>query len=183
MENEEKPPREKHTNNNNAKRKRSSSNSNSRGQKKSLDCLLHGKNCGHSTDQCFVLKKQAEKLKSSTRSSQEHNYSDLHTFIKSEIRKANKPRKRSKKAPSNDLQAEQLSISDSSSIHDTESHICGEDIYASDTEWNEGSDETIDNMLNNSVYSDFNNRHLINKRLNKERKTSKISKQLFTTLD
>ena len=38
-------------------------------------------------------------------------------------------------------------------------------------------------MLNNSVYSDFNNKHLINKRLNKKRKTSKISKQLFTTLD
>ena len=38
-------------------------------------------------------------------------------------------------------------------------------------------------MLNNSVYSDFNNKHLINKRLNKKRKNSKISKQLFTTLD
>ena len=68
MENEEKPPREKHTNNNNGKRKRSSSNStrnnnsNSRGQKKSLDCMLHGNDCGYSTDQCFVLKKQAEKL-------------------------------------------------------------------------------------------------------------------------
>ena len=103
MENEEKPPREKHTNNNNGKRKRFSSNatknnnSKSRGQKKSLDCMLHGKDCGHSTDQCFVLKKQTEKLKSSTRSSQEHNYSDLHTFIKSEIRKAIKPIKRSKK--------------------------------------------------------------------------------------
>ena len=96
--------------------------------------MLHGKDCGHSTDQCFVLKKQAEKLKSSTRSSQEHTYSDLHTFVKSEIRKANKPRKRSKKA-SNDLQAfEQLSISDGSSIHDTESHVSGEDIYASDSD-------------------------------------------------
>ena len=139
MESEEKPPREKHTSNNNSKRKRSSrdstrnNNSNSRGQKKSLDCLLHGKDCGHSTDQCFVLKKQADKLKSSTRSSQEHNYGDLHTFIKSEIRKANKPRKRSKKA-SNDLQAfEQLSISDGSSIHDTESHVSGE-TSDSDTE-------------------------------------------------
>ena len=38
-------------------------------------------------------------------------------------------------------------------------------------------------MLNNSVYSDFNNKHLINKRLNKKRKNSKIHKQLFTTLD
>ena len=135
--------------------------------------MLHGKDCGHSTDQCFVLKKQAEKLKSSTRSSQEHNYSDLHTFIKSEIRKANKPRKRSKKIPNKDLQAfEELSISSSSSSHDTASHVSGEHIYASDsdTEWNEGSDETIDNMLNNSVYSDFNNKHLINKRLNKKKK-------------
>ena len=129
------------------------------------------KDYSHSTDQCFVLKKQADKLKSSTRSSQEHNYSDLHTFIKSEIRKANKPKKRSKKVPSKDLHAfEQLSISDSSIIHDTESHVSLEDTYASssDTEWNEGSDETIDNMLNNSVYSDFNNKHLINKRLNKK---------------
>ena len=141
MESEEKPPREKHTSNNNSKRKRSSrdstrnNNSNSRGQKKSLDCLLHGKDCGHSTDQCFVLKKQAEKLKSSTRSSQEHNYGDLHTFIKSEIRKANKPRKRSKKVPNKDLQAfEQLSISDGSSIHDTASHVSGEDIYTSDSD-------------------------------------------------
>ena len=84
----------------------------------------------------------------------------------SEIRKASKPRKRSKNIPNKDLQAfEELSISS----HDTTSHVSGEDIYASDsdTEWKEGSDETIDNMLNNSVYSDFNNKHLINKRLNK----------------
>ena len=33
------------------------------------------------------------------------------------------------------------------------------------------------------MYSDFNNKYLINKRLNNKRKTSKISKQLFTTLD
>ena len=57
-----------------------------------------------------------------------------------------------------------------SSIHDTASHVSEEDIYArdSDTEWNEGSDETVDTMLNNSVYSDFNNKHLINKHLNKK---------------
>ena len=117
MESEEKPPREKHTNNNNGKRKRSSSNStrnnnsNSRGQKKSLDCMLHGKDCGHSSDQCFVLKKQADKLKSSTRVSKEHNYGDLHTIIKDEIRKAVKPRKRSKNNPNKDLQAfKELSI-------------------------------------------------------------------------
>ena len=131
--------------------------------------MLHGKDCGHSTDQCFVLKKPAEKLKSSPRSSQEHNYGDLHTFIKSEIRKASKPRKRIKKVPNNDLQTfEEMSISS----HDTASHGSGEHIYASssESEWNEGSDETIDNMLNNSVYSDFNNKHLINKRLNKKRK-------------
>ena len=103
MEKEDKLLRESHTNNNNAKRKRSSrdstrnNNSNSRGQKKSLDCMLHGEDCGRSTDQCFVLKKQADKLKSSTRVSKEHNYGDLHTLIKSEIRKVNKPRKRSKK--------------------------------------------------------------------------------------
>ena len=139
MESEEKHPRDKHTNNNNGKRKRSSSNptrnnnSNSRGQKKSLDCMLHGKDCGHSSDQCFVLKKQADKLKSSTRSSKEHNYNDLHTFIKSEIRKASKPRKRSKNIPKKDLQAfEEMSISSSS--HDTASHVSGEDIYASDSD-------------------------------------------------
>ena len=55
MESEKKTPREKHTSNNNSKRKRfnrdstRNNNSNSRGQKKSLDCLLHGKDCGHST--------------------------------------------------------------------------------------------------------------------------------------
>ena len=71
MEKEDKLPRESHTNNN-AKRKRSSrdstreNNSNSRGKKKSLDCMLHGKDCGHSSYQCFVLKKQADKLKSTT---------------------------------------------------------------------------------------------------------------------
>ena len=131
--------------------------------------MLHGKDCGHSSDQCFVLKKQADKLKSSTSSSQEHNYNDLHTLIKSEIRKASKPRKRSKKVPNKDLQAfEEMSISS----HDTESHVSEEETYASDSEaeWNEGSDETIDNMLNNSVYSDFSNTHLINKRLNKKKK-------------
>ena len=139
MEKEDKLPRESHINNN-AKRKRSSrdstkkNNSNSRGQKKSLDCMLHGKDCGHSSDQYFV---QADKLKSSTRVSKEHNYEDLHTIIKESIKKVIKPRKRSKKA-SNDLQAfEQLSISDSSSSHDTTytaSHVSGEDIYASDSE-------------------------------------------------
>ena len=142
MEKEDKLPREKHTNNN-AKRKRSSrdstkkNNSNSRGQKKSLDCMLHGKDCGHSSDQCFVLKKQADKLKSSTRSSKEHNYGDLHTLIRDEIRKAIKPRKRSKNTPNKDLQAfEELSISSSRSSHDTTSHVSGEDIYrsSSDTE-------------------------------------------------
>ena len=140
MESEEKPPREKHTSNNNGKRKRSSrdstrnNNSNSRGQKKSLDCMLHGKDCGHSTDQYFVLKKQAEKLKSSTRSSQEHNYSDLHMIIKDIIKKAIRPRKRSKNIPRKDLQAfEELSSSSRSSIHDTESHVSGE-TSDSDTE-------------------------------------------------
>ena len=50
--------------------------------------------------------------------------------------------------------------------------MSGEDTYASssEAEWNEDSDETIDNMLNNSVYKDFNNKHLINKRLNKNNK-------------
>ena len=97
--------------------------------------MLYGKDCDHSTDRCFVLKKQAEKLKFFTRTSKEHNYGDLHTFIKSEIRKASKPRKRSKKVPNKDRQAfEQLSISDSSSSHDTASHVSGEDIYASDSD-------------------------------------------------
>ena len=136
--------------------------------------MLYGKDCGHSSDQCFVLKKQADTLKSSTRSSQEHNYGDLHALIKREIRKASKPRKRSKNIHNKDLQAfEEMSISSSS--HDTASHVSGEDIYASDSEaeWNEGSDETIDNMLNNSVYSDFNNKHSINKRLNKKERILK----------
>ena len=142
MESEEKPPREKHTSNNNSKRKRSSrdstrnNNSNSRGQKKSLDCMLHGKDCGDSRYQCFVLKKQTDKLKSSTRVSKEHNYGDLHTINKKSIKKAIKPRKRSKSNPSKDLQAfEQLSISSSSSSHDTASHVSEEkDTYASDSD-------------------------------------------------
>ena len=141
MEKEDKLPRESHTNNN-AKRKRSSrdftreNNSNSRGQKKRMDCMLHGKDCGHSTDQCFVLKKQADKLKSSTRVSREHNYGDLHTLIRDEIRKASKPRKRSKNIPNKDLQAfEELSISSSSSSsHDTVSRTSEEDIYANDSD-------------------------------------------------
>ena len=28
-----------------------------------LDCILHGKNCGHVTDDCWTLKRQAERLK------------------------------------------------------------------------------------------------------------------------
>ena len=138
METEDKLTRESHTNNN-IKRTRFSrdstknNNSNSRGQKKDLDCMLHGKNCGHSSDQCFVLKKQADKLKSSTRVSKEHNYGNLHTLIREEIKKANKTRKRSKNVHDKDLQAfEELSISSSS--HDTAFHVSEEDIYASDSD-------------------------------------------------
>ena len=126
MEKEDKLPRESYVNN--AKRTRSSrestknNNSNSRGQEKGQDCMLHGKDCGHSSDQCFVLKKQANKLKSSTRVSKEHNYGDLHTIIKESIQKAIKPRKRSKNIPNKDLQAfEEMSIS--SSDPDTGSHV------------------------------------------------------------
>ena len=126
MEKDDKLPRKSHTNNNNAKRKRSSrdstknNNSNSRDKKKGLDCMLHGKDCGYSSDKCFVLKKQADKLKSTTRVSKEHNYADLHTIIKESIRKASKLRKRSKNIHSKDLQAfEEMSISSSSSSHDT----------------------------------------------------------------
>jgi len=33
------------------------------GKKQGLNCLVHGENCGHTSNQCFVLKKQAKKLK------------------------------------------------------------------------------------------------------------------------
>ena len=78
MEKEEYLPRESHTNS--AKRTRFSKettkkgNSSNKGKKKGVDYLLHGKDCGHTSDQCFVLKKQADKLKATTRSSdKEHN--------------------------------------------------------------------------------------------------------------
>ena len=97
--------------------------------------MLHGKDCDHSSDQCFVLKKPADKLKSTTRISKDHNYGDLHTLIRDEIRKASKPRKRSKNIPNKDLHAfEELSINNSSSSHDNASHVSGEDIYASDSD-------------------------------------------------
>ena len=59
MEKEDKLPRESYTNNT-AKRKRSSRDSTKTTiqiAKAGLDSMLHGKDCDHSTDQCFVLKK------------------------------------------------------------------------------------------------------------------------------
>ena len=71
--------------------------------------------------------------------------------LKARSRRLVSPESEVKKVPNKDLQAfEEMSISSSSS-HDTVSHTSGEDIYASssEAEWNEGSDETIDNVLNN----------------------------------
>ena len=38
-------------------------------RRKGLDCLLHGKDCGHTSDQYFVMKKHTDKLKATTRNS------------------------------------------------------------------------------------------------------------------
>ena len=95
------------------------------GKKQGLNCLVHGENCGHTSDQCFVLKKQASKLKQSTRPSNkyENNYADLHTMIANAVKKAVKPlNKKRKLNPNKDLQAfEELSISDSETS--TSSHV------------------------------------------------------------
>ena len=89
MEKEDKLPRESYINN--TKRNRFSKETRklksfSKGKRKGLDCLLHGKDCGHTSDQCFVLKKQADKLKATTRTSnKDTNYADLHATINAAI--------------------------------------------------------------------------------------------------
>ena len=108
-----------------------------KGKRKGIDYLSYDKDCGHTSDQYFVLKKQAAKLKATTRSTsnKDANYADLHTMINATIQKAVKPlNKKRKSNPSKDLQAfEEMSISSSS--HNTGSHV-SEDIYdsSSDTE-------------------------------------------------
>ena len=85
------------------------------GKKQGLNCLVHGENCGHTSDQCFVLKKQAKKLKKSTGNTTSNNdYADLHTMIAKAVKTAVKPlRKKRKMNPDKDLQAfEEPSISD-----------------------------------------------------------------------
>ena len=87
-----------------------------RSGKKNLNCMVHGKNCGHTSDNCFVLKKQARRLRISAFSTneQDSNYADLHTMIANAVKTAVKPLKKKRKLnPSKDLQTfEELSISD-----------------------------------------------------------------------
>ena len=101
------------------------------GKRQGLNCLVHGENCGHTSDQCFVLKKQAKRLKLSTRSSNNgnnrfgSNYAELNVMIANAVKKAVKPlNKKRKLNPNKDLQAfEELSISDSeasTSSHDSD---------------------------------------------------------------
>ena len=54
-----------------------------KGRKKGLNYLVHGENYGHTSDQCFVLKKQAKRLKQGTRPSNKHdtNYAEVHTDL------------------------------------------------------------------------------------------------------
>ena len=101
------------------------------GRKQGLSCLVHGENCGHTSDQCFVLKKQAKRLKQSTRPPNNNknrydtNYAELNVMIANAVKKAVKPlNKKRKLNPNKDLQAfEELSISDSeasASSHDSD---------------------------------------------------------------
>ena len=103
----------------------------SSGKRQGLNCLVHGENCGHTSDQCFVLKKQAKRLKLSTRSSNNSNnrygtnYAELNVMIANAVKKAVKSlNKKRKLNPNKDLQAfEELSISDSeasASSHDSD---------------------------------------------------------------
>ena len=93
--------------------------------------MVHGENCGHTSDQCFVLKKQAKRLKQSTRPPNNNknrydtNYAELNVMIANAVKKAVKPlNKKRKMNPDKDLQAfEELSISDSeasASSHDSD---------------------------------------------------------------
>ena len=93
--------------------------------------MVHGENYGHTSDQCFVHKKQAKRLKQSTRSSNNNNnrygsnYAELNVMTANAVKKAVKPlNKKRKLNPNKDLQAfEELSISDSeacASSHDSD---------------------------------------------------------------
>ena len=128
LEKEEKRARESSTNDTKRTRLNKDSKKEKRqGKKKGLNCLLHGEDCGHTSDQCFVLKKQAKKLKTSTGGTKkDSNYADLHAMIAEAVQKAVKPlRKKRKTNTSNDLQTfEEMSIS--SDEASTESHVDSE---------------------------------------------------------
>ena len=75
-----------------------------------LDCILHGKNCGHSTDSCWTLKKQAEKMKKNKKPS--NSDKDMNFLMKKAVIEAinvasgaKKAKKAAKKDRAEELQA------------------------------------------------------------------------------
>ena len=105
---------------NSSKRKNSSENS--------KDCMLHGDNCGHSTDECRTLKAQAKRMKSTyeaqhpSKKSEYKKAQDLHAMVMESVQKAlgeaKKPASKKKKSSSKEDQFaidkfSELSVSDS----------------------------------------------------------------------
>ena len=77
-----------------------------------LDCMLHGKNCGHTTENCWTLKKQAAATaaqKSKNKSS--HSKKEMNVMMKQAVveafnaASAAKKPKKSKKEKTEELQA------------------------------------------------------------------------------
>ena len=85
-----------------------------------LDCLLHGENCGHSSDKCFTLKAQAKRMKgmydSQTPSMKKDykNKQELNSIVQLVVEKALKAQKKKKKSSKNEnFNFDKLDISES----------------------------------------------------------------------
>ena len=96
------------------KRKRSSS------SKEGLNCLYHGPNCGHTTDNCYHLQQAAKKLKKANvntgSSKKSYSKNEVHAMVKQGVKKFLKDQKKKSSNSSNELNNfEQLSVSDEES--------------------------------------------------------------------
>jgi hypothetical protein len=85
-----------------------------------LDCLLHGENCGHSSDKCFTLKAQAKRMKgmydSQTPSTKKDykNKQELNSIVQLAVEKALKAQKKKKKSSKGEnFNFDKLDISES----------------------------------------------------------------------
>ena len=87
------------------------------------DCMLHGENCGHSTNECRTLKAQAKKMKENWEAQAPDKKrafkkkQELHALISEQVEVA---MKRNKRKRIEEKKAEELKQFENLSIHDTD---------------------------------------------------------------